>query len=280
MKQSKNLTTLVTYVAILGFSFVSGLLLASAAGNDLDLPVVDPKTLPKVADKPIPQPPPPVVPSGVVILDGPVVAPSIVVDPPKDEPLPTLYGEEIPAADSLIYVLDMSGSMNEPVEAWIALAGGHKTGSRAERAMDEFERSVNGLLPSMKFSLIVYSCWIREVPQGLKPATPETKANAVSWLRNTVRAEGGTATSAGVATALQHRSNMNIALMTDGEPGCGFDAEGNLQQRIATHANTIRNNNTQGARIDVFAINPPSHATLDFCRRVANDSGGRCFEIR
>lgn len=249
---------------------------------DLDLPIVDPKLLPPKDPKPSdpPAPPPAITPAGILILDGPILPPPLFPEP-RDEPPPVLYGEEIDAQNSLIYVLDMSGSMNEMVAPWVGVDGSSVTGTRADRARDEFEKSVMGLSPSIKFSLVVYTdCSVSEVPQRLVQATSETKRNAISWLRNAIRAWGGTATGPAVSAALHYKQNLNIALMTDGEPGCGFDAEGDLRQRMTSHRSMIRNYNTQGAKIDVFAINPPTPATLDFCRQIANDSGGRCVEIR
>lgn len=256
------------------------------ADDGLDLPIGDPKlSPPRRVEIEIPPPqtqikPPPIT-DGPMVVDGPILPPAPIIDDPRDHPPPHIYGEELfDTKDSIIYVLDVSGSMNIMVEPWVGLDNQPRIGTRADRAKDEFEKSVKGLASNLRFSLIVYSCMISEVPQGLVEATPENKGRAISWLRNAVRIEGGTATGAGTATALRYKENRYVVLMTDGEPGCGFDAEGNLAQRIHDNANLILRENTQRARIDVFAINPPSTATRDFCRRVASENGGRMYEVR
>lgn len=265
--------------------FLTPLILGFALADDLDLPIGDPKKAPpRRVEIEIPPPPtqikPPIT-NGPIVIDGPILPPAPVIDDPRDHPPPHIYGEELyDVQDSIVYVLDVSGSMNQTVEPWVGSDGVPINGTRADRAKDEFAKSVYGLAPNLKFSLIVYSCVVYEVPQGLVEASPENKAKAISWLRNAVRVEGGTATGAGVMTGLRYKDNSYVVLMTDGEPGCGFDSEGNLAMRIETHLNQIRTANTQKARIDVFAINPPSTATRDFCRRIASDHGGRAFEIR
>lgn len=260
-----------------GWPYAAGALvlacLAAAGTVDpgLDLPVTPP-----VYREP---PPPGPSPAGPPAPPPPPSPPPPALTPPPEEPPPTLYGEVLEAADGLIYVLDLSASMNEAVEPWARFDGAIMGGTRAARALDELERSIRGLPPAMRFSVVAYNCNTWEVPQGYIAATPGAKANAVSWARNALRVEGGTGTGPAVVSALQRRENKHVVVLTDGEPGCQGDSP-ILLERVATHLALVRRHNTQGARIDVFGLNPPTALCRSFCQQMAAGNGGTYFEVR
>jgi hypothetical protein len=190
-------------------------------------------------------------------MPGALAAP--VPDPasdPRDEPAPVFYGEEIDApADALCYVIDFSGSM------WAE--------DRIEKAKAEFARSVNGLPPSLRFGVVLYSCTIRARP--MEKATPEAKASAIEFV-NAWHPNSGTATGPAVVRALKlDEECRTVVVLTDGEPNCGGDG-------LAGHRAMIRSANAQGATINVFGI-AAYGPWRGFCLDVARDSGGSYCDV-
>lgn len=177
-------------------------------------------------------------------------------DDPRDEPPPVFYGEEIEGTgDSLVYVIDFSCSMN--VEG------------REEKAEAEFERSVSGLAPSMRFGVVLYSCQLLCWP--MEQATPAAKAGAIAFVKGW-GPNSGTATGPAVAQGLElDRECTTLVLLTDGEPNCGADGTDG-------HRTMIRSANAQGAAVNVFGI-AASGTWRAFCQDVARDSGGTYVDV-
>ncbi|MCO5171002.1 MAG: VWA domain-containing protein [Planctomycetes bacterium] len=204
---------------------------------DLDLPV-----LPESYD-PSRQPPP--------------VPPPRDTRDPRDEPPPVFFGEEIPVeADSLIFVLDFSGSM--------------VIADRIHHLKLEFERAVNALPQTFHFNVVAYRCDLQTWSKERQRATPEAKASAIAWVHK-LNAADGTATGPAVALALGDKGNVTVVLLTDGAPTCGA-------MGFEAHRSMIRNANSQGATINVFGI-----AAFDeyrtFCLNVARDSNGSYWDV-
>lgn len=181
-------------------------------------------------------------------------------DDPRDEPAPIFFGEEIDSEnDTLIYVVDLSGSM-----------GGKTGGSRLNKAKRETARSIAGLPPSIKFNIVTYQCFMTRLWPQLMPADGANKATALAWVESW-GAGGGTATGPATAFALSDREVQSIALLTDGAPNCGA-------QRAEGHRRMIANANLQRATINVFGIDAAGDYRA-FCMSVASDSGGSYFDV-
>lgn len=193
---------------------------------------------------------------------------------PRDEPPPTLYGEEIDVdIDRIVYVIDISCSMTEDYRPYINLEGARAEGPRIDRAKVELSRSISNLPRNMKFSAVAYSCSMRIWSKTLQEANTANKASAVSWVQG-LEPTDATATGPAVALGLSlDRKNLAIVLLTDGAPNCGTARE--LPEE---HRKMIRDANTQNAQIFVFGISP--HAVCrTFCQQVSNDSHGTYREI-
>lgn len=178
-------------------------------------------------------------------------------DDPKDEPPPVFFGEEIESEnDTLVYVLDISGSMGQE--------------DRLLRAKREAEKSIKGLSPNIRFNVVSYSCEIKRLWRELQHATDSAKAEACAYI-GTLGASGGTGTGPAVALGLSDKEVQAVALLTDGAPNCGASGtEG--------HRTMIRSKNTEGATINVFGIDA-SGSYRAFCMNVAADSGGSYFDL-
>ncbi len=177
---------------------------------------------------------------------------------PRDEPVPIFYGEEIASeSQSLVYVIDLSGSMDY--------------GTRLETAREQFRRSVSALAPSFRFNVIVFDCAILAWSPSTRPATPEHKAQAIGWVEALVPQGGGTATGPAVAKALEEKENLAVVLLTDGDPNCGANFHDG-------HRAMIRAANTQRATISVFGIDAWGDYRA-FCQAVAAESGGAYVDV-
>jgi hypothetical protein len=207
---------------------------------DLDLPI-----LPDHYD-PTNPPPAPAPPS-----------PPDDTDDPRDEPPPVFYGEEIESEnDTLCYVIDLSGSM--------------KRAGRLERAKKELTKSILGLSPNVRFNIVAYTCAVKQWRPALVPATEPNKAAAVEWVA-ALAASGGTGTGPAVALALNDKSCLAIALLTDGAPNCGaVDPDG--------HRRMIDICNSQRASVSVFGVDA-SGTWREFCIAVARDGNGNYYDV-
>jgi hypothetical protein len=153
------------------------------------------------------------------------------------------------AAKSLVYVVDMSGSM---------------TGARFERAKKELVKSINQLNAEQKF--YVYFFNDRTFPlfdpkpaAGLIPASNSNKERAVRWIKSR-QAESTTNPNYALRQALEMRPEV-IFLLTDGE----LDEPDIVRQMI-------RQNNKSGVVIHTIAFeNEDGGVTLE---AIATENNG------
>lgn len=189
-----------------------------------------------------------------------VIPPDEPPDDPRDEPPPVFFGEEIESeSDTIIYVIDTSGSMRRG-----------QSPDRIERAITETVKSIRGLPSSFRFNVISYSCTIPKLWPSLRRADEANKAEAIAYVEG-LYAHSGTATGPAVASALSDREVQSVVLLTDGAPNCG--AVG-----VSGHRSMIQNANVQRAVINVFGIDA-SGDYRKFCMDVAGDSGGSYFDV-
>jgi uncharacterized protein YegL len=108
-------------------------------------------------------------------------------------------------ADSVVFVVDMSGSMND--------------GRRFDRAVDELIRSLNALVPSQKFFIFFYNGvtypMFDQRSAKLMPATPGTRTKAIKWIK-TLQPDGDTAPEDAIERALKLKPQV-VYFLTDGE---------------------------------------------------------------
>jgi hypothetical protein len=223
---------------------------AMVCGQDLDLPV----------EKPGPKKPEP---------------PKPPEDPPptqEDEKPPTIYGSEVKSETaSIVYVIDVSGSMGLD-HAWVLLADGTWDGKhRLNRAKLELEKSIASLPKNWKFDVVAFSSGNEWWSPSLQPADDAHKAAVAAWIK-TQEPHGGTWVCDAMCAALWLRENKLVILLTDGEPSCGWHQD---------HRAIIRAGNAQGATVNVFGISCPRGSTMElFCRGVASDNNGTYIDVR
>ncbi len=226
----------------------------------------------------------PGMPSASSTLDLPMAPPSVPQvpvprapeepedeDDPRDTPPPTIYGEEIDSEnDTIVYVLDISYSMNLGKQSYVRADQSLAMGSRMDRAKAELVRSIDGLGDNFSFNVIAYDCATEAWQEQLVEATSGNKNAAKAWVMGRTP-RGATGTGPACALALAAKGNQAVVLLTDGAPNCGASGTDGHRTMIATA-------NTQGATINVFGIAATGRYRA-FCQGVAADSGGSYFDV-
>jgi len=261
------------------------------SGGYMDLPVQPVK----FGDKaPISKPAPPKTPPSPENEEEP---------DPRDTPPPIFFGEDVVVeGDSLIYVLDASGSMQvgcpggyvvqksetgNRMTAWMMMGTNKPYGSpirgrtwtgasRWQRAQIETIKSISTLPDTFRFNIIVYDCSIRAWKKVTVPASPGNRSAAISWIM-LMDPGGGTGTGVAVFQALQDKTVDKILLLTDGGPNCPF--AGSLQETFKRHLELILRGNTRGASIDVFGVGAEG-ALRAWCQSVAGLNHGSYYDVK
>lgn len=227
---------------------ICGSMKAYAGNDDLDLPI-DPHARAPVAERAPQQP-----------------------QRWTDEDPPTFFGDAIYGArESLIYVIDRSGSMGAIMGPGVDLGGRVRNMTRFQRGQIELKRSIMALAPNIRFNIVSYDCSVNAWQRGLVAASDENKRAAYNWIDG-LYPHGGTGTSDGVAYALlRGDDNRDIVLLTDGYPTCN--------ETIPEHRDRIRRCNRNRTRIHVFGI-AARGPYRDFCVGVSSDSSGSYHDVR
>lgn len=199
---------------------------------------------------------------------------------PRDEPPPVFFGEELNTAnDTIIYVVDNSGSMTIAVNPFENEEGQIVHGNRLDRAKSELRRSISALPHSFQFNVMFFDECVRTCWPSKRPASLENKQAALSWIAG-VQPMGWTNSGLAVSTALADKDVKTIALLSDGSPNfldCAMHYVGTFEQ----HREMIRGANTQGARIEAFGIGIEGDTDArNFMQQVAAQNGGSYVDVR
>ena len=254
----------------LGLIFLLALPCMANYDKDLDLPISpwDPPAPVTTLGKSPPKTP----------LEAP--APIIAHDPPPPPELPpSIYGKDLESKSaSVLYIIDISGSMGLDAGPFPDLDGVFKPGNRLDHAKVELIRSVTSLPKNFEFNVESYDCVMSLWAQELVKATPENKESAKIWI-NALQPGGATGTGpAGEFGLLMFPKNKLVVLLTDGDPNCGAGDEFNPVACRQAHLSRIRVANVQNARIDVFGV----WATGDFrrfCMELAGQNNGSYMDV-
>ncbi|MGE0712521.1 MAG: VWA domain-containing protein [Planctomycetota bacterium] len=199
---------------------------------------------------------------------------------PRDTPAPQFFGEEISAqTDSILYVIDQSGSMSIKAEPFEDQNGAIvSNGSRLDRAKAELKKSISALPDNFFFNVLFYDECVSTCFQKKQPASAANKQAAFGWI-DAIQPDGWTNTGLAVQTALTDKDNKTVVLLSDGSPNF-LDCSMNYVGSADDHANLIRTENTQAATINTFGIGIANDPTSrSFMQRVANENRGNYMEI-
>jgi len=226
--------------------------------KDIDLPVDQPQL--KLPPQP-PQPPPPPTP----------------VDKPN--PPPTIYGKDLKSENgTIIYVIDISGSMGWDMGQYTTPDGKTANGCRLDRAKAELTKSVMTLPKSFKFNMFSFDCGVYQWQGGLVDATDANKSSGMGWISQ-LQPQGATGTGPAMSSALGLKDNKLVVLLTDGAPNCGAGDESGDSSCLRAHLSMVTGNNSQHAVINVFGIGATGEFK-QFCMDVASQNGGNYVDVR
>jgi hypothetical protein len=153
------------------------------------------------------------------------------------------FGHDLRQAKSIVYVLDLSGSMRggsgsivENVGTDVAakttggLVGGffgRKTGRVVEDNVQKLKQkvekvklhliaSLNGLPPGSVFNVLLFSNGVQKLAPGMIPATPAS-VGLVSAFVSQLEASGSTSLGAAISAGM-HAGGQQLMVLTDGLP--------------------------------------------------------------
>lgn len=231
-------------------------------------------------DLPVAPPPPPKIETADDQRkrneDPPLPPPPPEPEDPPDVPPPVIFGEALEGVTSLVYVVDMSGSMSaEMLSPFVDLTGRSVTGTRLKFAQTEVIKSLRGLDPSYSYDVEFFECqqiFAHSQARGmLLPATPGQVRRDERWVQERA-AWGGTGTGSAVVRALLLEPDA-VVLITDGHPGCEI-----REDNFDVHLMQITSFNKRPIPIHVWGVALTTR-TRQWCQRVASFSGGQFREI-
>lgn len=197
---------------------------------------------------------------------------------------PEFFAEPI-ISKRIMFVIDVSGSMRE-VDPKIDGKGG---GKRVERVKKELQEYVKSLKPDVKFNILAFDDKIRawkKAEQGIQPATPENKADAIQWV-STLKENGWTHTDEALKEAFRNLQINTIVLLSDGAPMRGKPNDPQSGAPIPPEEiyELVRGlNRLRGVKIHTFCFkvfegNPQMQPFLDFMNTLAKENGGKMVLI-
>jgi hypothetical protein len=199
-------------------------------------------------------------------------------EPPKEDPPPppdppTIYGWALEGTGRVVYVIDISGSMNVTTDYSIESGGiVFHSPTRIEKAKTEVKKSIARLEDGYEVNIFVYNCSVTAFSKDCVTLGPDTRPRINAWI-SSLRARGGTATGWGVVEALEDKDTDYVVVLTDGEPHCRTPPR---TDNVEYHLHCVRQANTQNAIIDTFCID----GSLDFPKKLATENSGKSFEVK
>jgi HEAT repeat protein/uncharacterized protein YegL len=161
----------------------------------------------------------------------------------------------------VIFVVDVSGSMDRPVENFEGKSGM----SRIEVAKVETDKAIQSLEAGSFFNIITFSTGVDHwVDGGLKAASQKNRDEAQAYIDKT-GAGGGTSTYDALREAFKDPDVDTIFIMSDGEPTTGDETD-----PLVIREHVKQWNEHRGIVINAIAIGG-KHDVLQW---LAEDSGG------
>jgi len=176
------------------------------------------------------------------------------------------FGHDLRAARSVVYVLDLSGSMRggsgsvvENVGTGVAASAGgslvggflgRRTGRMVENNVQKMQQkvekvklhliaSLNGLPQGSQFNVVLFSDGVQKLAPGMIPVTPAT-VGLVSAFVSRLEASGSTSLGAAIGAGLA-TGGRQVIVLTDGLPTDASPDQilGYVAQQNAAHTMTV-----------------------------------------
>lgn len=178
---------------------------------------------------------------------------------------PEFFGLRI-VSHSVTFVIDVSGSMEEKTMTAFEGVNGPP---RFDVATQEVRRAIERLDPGASFNLLAFSSDVYPWSDRLKPASRESKQEALEFLDG-LRATGGTNLFAALQEAFADPEMDSLIVLSDGEPSVGDVVNPEALRRVIRSWNEDR-----GVRIHTVQIG----SQLPILSWLSEDSGGSAVSI-
>jgi hypothetical protein len=175
-------------------------------------------------------------------------------------------------SDRVCFILDTSGSMNEPSKGdgeRTGSGGEGGSGTRMTAAKRQLVQALEKFPEGERFNMIFFSHSAESWKKGLTPMSTTNRSKSIEAARD-LRADGGTAVYDALKLAFDDVNVDTIYLLTDGEPTAGEVIEPDRIRRQVGAWNETR-------LITIHTISVGRDSPL--LRDLAEDSGGRYKRI-
>lgn len=184
----------------------------------------------------------------------------------------SFYGLQV-LSDRVCFVVDVSGSMNDPAQG----RGKPRTGSggraarggtRLDVAKEQLKKTIEGLSDGVHFNMVFFATDVFAWEDRLVTLGKDTREEALEYTERQ-RAAGSTAVYDALALAFEDESIDTIFLLTDGAPSAGSIVDPQDIRETIARMNAVRH-----IRIHCISIGQRS----GLLRNLAADSGGEYRE--
>lgn len=176
----------------------------------------------------------------------------------------------------ILFVLDRSGSMNEP--ATDSLTGKNSSRTKFDIAKEELMSALAGLGDGDFFNLVHYSSDVERWQKSMVKTSPESKKKAQSFVTKELEANGGTNIHDSLREAFRlagigavdkaYASNVDtIFFLTDGQPTQGEVIDPEEILRRVREWNSL-------SKVVVHTVGVGKDHNAAFLRRLAEENGG------
>jgi len=167
----------------------------------------------------------------------------------------------------VIFILDVSGSMNELTRAVYSGKSGEPRITVAKR---ELSRCIDALEPDSLFNMVVFSSGVDKwMAEGIADSKGVTREEAKSYV-DKLAANGGTNLYGSLQAAFEDHDVDTIFVLSDGEPSVGEVTDpGAIREHVKEW------NEHRGIVINSIAVG----GTFEILRWLAEDSGGTHVEF-
>lgn len=168
----------------------------------------------------------------------------------------------------VLFIIDVSGSMNEPMRARYENENGKP---RIEVAKQQLEKVVQALDDNALFNILPFSGGVQSwLDEGIAESNKKTRDEALDYVK-TLGAGGGTNLYDSLEKAFEDKDVDTIFVLSDGEPTAGkiIDPQ-SIREAVA------KLNETRGVVINTISIG----LDLEVLEGIAADSGGTYVVIQ
>lgn len=179
-------------------------------------------------------------------------------------------------SNRILFVLDKSGSMNEPVGTGVTGAGSEK---KIDAAKLQLKQAITSLQDGEAFNIVVYSFDVDKWQKQMQKMSPAVRKKVESYIDKDITAVGGTNIHDALREAFQiaglgsvdkaYESNVDtIFFLTDGNPTVGETTDSEEILRRVRDWNKL-------SRIVIHTVAVGKDADQAFLRRLAMENGGQ-----